>query len=354
MSETLILTVVTTIYFLLSFILLAYGCIKWKQFYDHFLISGRFPKIINSLVILCIIVQIILIITKWVSINSTSDSIVMAIFDGLIPAILFASTALIIYRILLIYFRYTKAQQLILENKSLTDTIAITIKIDHNINKLAIPFSIYVVIFSIISIMGGVLAHSDVPVGAMLIGLPFVSVVIFGITCVIFIKCKNVKEGVGCLRETYFMLIYLTFTLIISAMGGKNPPIFVLYAQIGIIPLLGLLPIYFTLYYINKTENTLDVNMWKQKHRSSISEASKSHISVARVSDDVENISLFKYLTLKQNYHMYVDYLAHCFAEESILFVQNVSVLYQIIQSISARTHNVNNDEINDKKAKKK
>eukprot|EP01084_Bolivina_argentea_P024456 45563_1 len=271
-KESLSIAVANVFYFLLSSTMFIYGFIKWKQFYHHFLIAKRFASIINGVMVLSIISEIIGFTRRWLdyhtivrdgTINDDSDidhnaEYYIKKFLGFTRQLcLFIITSLIIYRMFLVYWQYNKSKS----SKNGVDYYDTYTK---NINNSRKIFIVYIVICSLFYYLDIVVEGVQV----MVLSILWMMTIIFGITAIIVIKCKKVTEGIKCLTETYILLILALIAVIISSMNGTDPPIFVKHLQIIIAPSVGLLSLYFTIYYIYKAEGTLNPEIWKNKHDS--------------------------------------------------------------------------------------
>eukprot|EP01084_Bolivina_argentea_P279515 477864_1 len=323
-SKTLVIAIFTTIYSCLSFPFFIYGIIKWIQFQQHFLVQKRFPLITNGILLSALITEISLIPGKWLQYYNGHNKTAISVLGGITIGASFTSIALVIYRILLIYLRYTHSQNNLNQNES----DLVTYKCDNNsIRKASIIFLIYLIICIIFIEIG---SNSNY---IMLSSLPWLTIILSGIILVIFVKCRKVSEGIYCLRETYVMLLFIASGVLISAIlqfSGLDPTqIITILINVSVVPVQGLLPLYFSLYYIYKIEGILDVNTWKVKHKSEI-----SNINASMTVDDKDiNLkqTVFVFLKKKENCEIFALYCSHCFALENLLFVQNVSVLYQVI-----------------------
>eukprot|EP01084_Bolivina_argentea_P226198 382105_1 len=87
--------------------------------------------------------------------------------------------------------------------------------------------------------------------------------IIIGFVFVIFVICKRVKEGLGCLKEAYITLIWLSVAFPLVMMGGHSFVISPIVLTLG--PVQGLLAIYVSLYYIFKCEVSLNYDIWQKK-----------------------------------------------------------------------------------------
>eukprot|EP01084_Bolivina_argentea_P133927 236330_1 len=308
-----------TFYFTFSFGFFVYGSLKWIQFSRHFLITKRFPMITNTIIITCIIAELSVISMRWIGYSRNySQSMMSHIEDGIIVGIIFSIpqicafiiTVLLCYRLLLIYFRYKTTQKNI---KTLHLTNELSISLQSSINtievelprlesnehcnikeinndipaetltqresdchgnipmtekhiKSAVTLTVYVIFCGILITISHLnLQYLYFP------QLVWTSVIIFGIIMIILIRCKKVKEGIGCIQEAYLTLLYVLFSLIMNSMYGAMGNLsLLLYINTIALPLQGLLPLYFSLYVVYKCEGCLDVHNWEQKHETEL------------------------------------------------------------------------------------
>ena len=173
--------------------------------------------------------------------------------------------------------------------------------------------------------------------------------------------------GIGCVKEAYILLIFLVFTIVTSPLLSYREITNVMRYMFVTYPMVpGLLTLYVTLYYIYKCEGTLNVDRWHQKYKTQMFNASPKQSDFAIIltdetssdrkqgnnkddemetkeaNEEMEDISAMpfsciEYLEDSDNYKIFSKYLAHCFALENILFVERVSVLYQIVLDLKEK-----------------
>ena len=165
------------------------------------------------------------------------------------------------------------------------------------------------------------------------------------------------------IKEVYLTLFYIISVMSLSALNAADNNILteiIYYLRSSLVIIQGLLPIYFSLYYIKKCEGTLDVNIWSKRHEmqiyrmSSPSLHSKQSVSQSDIQtipaendklDGVSKEEVLKNLELpclvflknKNNYTVFAEYLAHCFAIENLAFLERVSVFYQIVRKLKKK-----------------
>ncbi len=213
-------------------------------------------------------------------------------------------------------------------------------------NKYSIFFYIYTVLFAVWILY----CHTSADL-IMYASMSWMTVLIIGVTLVIFIKCKKVKEGIGCILEAYVLLIFILLNTAMTGAMGSADATTQQYFHNSLAPITALLPLYFSLYYVYKAEGSLSPNNWIHKHSEDIySEFEASSLnslhSLHSLSSRTKNektgqielnmdIPVFTYLVEKNNYKLFAKYLAHCFCLENLLFVQTVSVYFQTVIKVT-------------------
>lgn len=182
------------------------------------------------------------------------------------------------------------------------------------------------------------------------VGYGWSLILVFGFTIIIFMICRRVKEGIGCMFESYLTLVWILISLPLTVSRSFSSP-FLTASLVTICPLQGLLPVYLSLFYIYRAEHTLNASLWKKKHDGEIYREHSVSVSSQcdpDILDDIKpsdikpneidetvivdlNIPCFAFLELDmKNYKAFASYLSHCFALENLLFCERVSVLYQL------------------------
>eukprot|EP01084_Bolivina_argentea_P263735 446485_1 len=349
-SSTFFLSVAcfVTIYFSVCAVFFIYGLSKWIRFQNHFLITKRFPMVSNAIFLLVVITAITNIIRRWIDYAYTSsrqfeNNFIWGLISGIPQASIFTATSLVIYRIVLIYLRYNTSQN---DIDSLINKLANTENTsEENItktrtyrNKYSILFIIYMVIFSF-SIL---LCHTNSN-WIKFVSIPWTSIIFVGIFLLIFIKCKHVKEGIGCLQEAYILLVYLFINIMVTMSIPSNVG-YMPYIHAIFVPLIALLPLYTSLYYVYKAEQSLNTNDWSNKHniyKDIFVSQPLQDIDSMSSNNEINNVeinlelSIFDFLKEKNNYKLFASYLSYCFCLETLLFIQNVTIYYQNVHQLN-------------------
>ena len=91
-----------------------YGVRKWHHFQSHFMVTKRFPRISNLIVIIAFITMLNEIIHRWLDYASTSilhnDEFVFTFLRSVGQANVFLISSLSVFRLMLIYQRWKKCQ----------------------------------------------------------------------------------------------------------------------------------------------------------------------------------------------------------------------------------------------------
>eukprot|EP01084_Bolivina_argentea_P211378 359578_1 len=326
-TDSLSIALFTTCYFMFSFGLFTYGTIKWLKFRRHFLITKRFPVITNAIITTCVIAELSLISTRWINYSSMviqKNNGISIIFSC--PDICsFIITTLLCYRLLLIYFRCNKTQK---NTAKLSTFLQSSPDTKESHTKSAIYLSIYVIFCCTFIVM----AHINAKFSYFM-SITWASVILFCTVLIAALQCKHVKDGISCLHETYLTIVYVSFCLIMNSFQSDIVKVSLLsYVNTITLPIQGLLPLYFSLYIVYKCQASLNSNFILPRQQNNLYELHNNNNTDYAINFD-SKISLFKFLTTKENYTLFASYSAYCFGLENILFVQTVSIYYQLIHT---------------------
>eukprot|EP01084_Bolivina_argentea_P220700 373987_1 len=159
----------------------------------------------------------------------------------------------------------------------------------------------------------------------------------FVITAILIsiLMITKAKEGIGCMKETVLMLIWNLLMFALEGLRNAGASLYVpaRCAQCLSCLLYGTIPLYGALYYIYHLENTLDRKVWKSKRSHTVNVMKDApDINNADMLAKMDDESMFTFLDSDMKaYTAFREYLTHCWSMESLLFVEKVSVVNQIV-----------------------
>eukprot|EP01084_Bolivina_argentea_P202307 345691_1 len=379
---------------ILSIAVYTYGLKKWIDFQQHVMLQQRFPSISKLIVLIAFIGGTLTTIRKWLQfINNnalyspTKETFAYTLWITFIESsgesLSFLVYGLINIRIFLIYVRWQQTQQqikkhlsalslqslespssipttppiLTLPSSSQTMSIDIPtctyktdIKTDKKSNKRIYNHWCCITIFTFTTI--GFLYMMTYRLGGVHVNRTFSNLLwtimmLVNIILVFVIICQNVKDGIGCLKETLIMLIY-TFLVAVSGLGlyfmrSDSVLYFFLVVLTSISFFQGAIPLYFGLYYVYKIEHTLNKNKWKENQKTRVcvhsnmqSDANTEMESETESETEIyvqfdPDVKFYDFLKKFYNYKAFGSYLSYCWAMENLLFLERTSVIYHII-----------------------
>eukprot|EP01084_Bolivina_argentea_P099224 178364_1 len=367
----LIEIILPSICFIISLPIYFYGIMKWIAFSRHYYIRKRFPLISILMAVASFLNGTLFLIIHWLKYYTKRK------IRGSIPA----SASYFIYtlinlRLFLIFMRDRQHKQYLLimpEIKSETvahSTIQLVKQASISVSSATIdsnnitntttkahktsniyyhPFSIILLLFAFIGAIIILPIHrTTTNVSVFIIATCWtfqfcVTLALIAIMCI-----QNVKEGIGCLREAFVML--LASVILSSAVAFRNLGNlgYITFTAYVLAPYFqGLYPLFIAIYYIYKCENTLDHKKWIENGHENVIE--NKYIKQEIVEVDTRtidtNVDFFTFLKEPKNYIAFKQYCCHCWAIENLLFIERVSVIYNVILKYKNKINSEDNDK---------
>eukprot|EP01083_Nonionella_stella_P083238 230085_1 len=168
----------------------------------------------------------------------------------------------------------------------------------------------------------------------------------------IVVQCKKVKELLGCLYETYFIFVVIAIWWIFELVFGANEgdPMRIAYGICDHIFSLSIL--YFTLYFVYKSEGTLNRNVnvedmivSEQSDPEEMPTTPDIEMDERTIANSQRKPVIVMCLSNKAQYEQLSQYLAACFSLENLMFIERICVLRWCIM---ARRDSKKVEEVND------
>eukprot|EP01084_Bolivina_argentea_P275401 469670_1 len=312
MEDTFVLfkLIVVQTLFVIFLPFFVYGVMKWIVFRQKMIIRKRFPMLSILMVGFAFLNCIIWLCVVWIEYTLLYE------YEELGVAISFFCYGLVNLRLFLSYLRCkhnkTPFHDKLISSESEITSISRTETVENtpSNSETKIKRNLYTHWFSItillLSFFGTfIIIATHVPI---IITSCWMIMMLITIIQIVLIVVKKVNDGIGSTKEGLIMLVIFILTSFVNPLfhidGWKyfafTVASFTVYFQ-------ALIPLFIALYYIYKYDSTPDI-----------------------LSEN-ENSPIFVFLEKKENYIVFAKYLNYCWALESLLFVERVSILYQIV-----------------------
>eukprot|EP01084_Bolivina_argentea_P015697 29428_1 len=374
------LAIIQLIFSILSIVSYAYGIKKWIQLETHFMIRQRFPTISKLIVMLSFIGSTLKTIERWIQFHNNNALYVpknkhaieymlwITIIQSSGRSLSFFVYGLINQRLLLIYLRWKRHQM------SISDVQKHVFKKHNNIyyNLFCRAIFVFTLIGALYMTLCCLFGDMYIDNEIIIINSVFwILMLMINIILIFIIICKKVKDGIGCLTETVIMLCYLLVNTIFPPLAYTNDSlVFPCYLMLSFLPFFeGFFPLFIPLYYIYRLEGTLNIYKIKQNNKKRILFHIKNKLyslnSITSVKVPTHTpqtpqtpqinyeMGFFEFIKEYKNYKIFCKYLSYSWAIENILFLERVSIIYEIIikhknmngiehKSITKYTENMN------------
>eukprot|EP01084_Bolivina_argentea_P307101 530748_1 len=321
----------------LSFIYVV-GIYQWRVHRYHFIIANRFPFIsyFNVGLAFCIVSttcigNIICDITHGHATNDADHT-----WEDINAGCTFCLCSLSVSRSFIVYQRF-KFMDAILKKRN---NIAIQTT-NHIVFRILI---VYTVIGTSLLLLSTVLGAWTRSLIMAMMGI----LTLFIICTVIVMITTKLNEGIGCIKEVMFVLVGCLSLALLSGFRAQISSDILSDFTAVFISMFGLITLYLPLFYIHKIRKSIKpITMNKETVETLPDLPSNSDVSVDMVAAQDLNQPLYMFLKKKECYDVFREYLGHCFAVESLLFVESVVILCNLMMNVPNRNTQIDDDAKN-------